>query len=222
MGKQQAADGPTSEPGKKSRERTCAACRQTDAPDEMVRWVCGEAGDVVPDLLGKNFGRGAWLHPRPSCLNRLQSSLARSFKAPVQTTAEQGVELLRQAAANHVRKLAGALRRQNLCAVGGTAAKEAWVEGQAVGIVLASDALSVAREAWLTEAVAAGSVRVWGTKDEWGQLLGRAEVGVLAITEERLAKRVFGAIAMALLTPEAALGGKMNRSPDKRPASEVE
>ena len=48
-------------------------------------------------------------------------------------------------------------------------------------------------------AVPLGKARVWGTKDDLGQLTGRPEVGVLAVLDQRLATGLFGAIAMALL-----------------------
>ncbi len=68
-------------------ERTCVGCRQASEPDALVRFVLGLDGEIVPDLAGGAFGRGAWVHPSPECLARAPRSMARSFSAQVKTSA---------------------------------------------------------------------------------------------------------------------------------------
>ncbi len=63
----------------------------------------------------------------------------------------------------------------------------------------AQDAAAAADSWALREAVAEGRARIWGTKDQFGRLFARSEVGLLALVDESLARSVFGAIAMALL-----------------------
>src|SRR4051812_45967106 len=75
--------------------RCCAACRSESDPATMIRWVRSPMGEVAPDLGRSSFGRGAWLHADPRCLGKLNAALSRSFRAPVTTTAEQGLLLLR-------------------------------------------------------------------------------------------------------------------------------
>jgi predicted RNA-binding protein YlxR (DUF448 family) len=43
-------------------------CRERAVKTELVRVVAGPGGTVVPDPQGRMPGRGASLHPDPSCL----------------------------------------------------------------------------------------------------------------------------------------------------------
>lgn len=60
-------------PGKHIPQRTCVACRETDAKRELVRIVRSADGRVQIDLSGKGRGRGAYLCRNPTCwANALQ------------------------------------------------------------------------------------------------------------------------------------------------------
>lgn len=192
--------------GAKKPVRTCAACHGTEEPDSLVRWVIDPEGNVVPDLASRSFGRGAWLHPRQDCVRKVTAALSRSFKQRVVTSPEQAIELLCRA--GHARALAliGAARRQRLLAVGSQAVTDAVGAGQARAVVVALDSGAGARLPAVAEAVRAGIARPFSTKDELGGLLSRPEVAVLAVLDERLARGLFGAIAMALLGPQNGLG----------------
>lgn len=48
-------------------QRTCVACRVTDAKRALVRLVRTDAGRVEVDLSGKRNGRGAYLCRQPAC-----------------------------------------------------------------------------------------------------------------------------------------------------------
>ncbi|WP_083938933.1 YlxR family protein [Gleimia europaea] len=51
--------------------RTCIGCREVATPNELLRCVYSEAlGTVVSDPRRSMSGRGAWIHPRQSCLDR--------------------------------------------------------------------------------------------------------------------------------------------------------
>src|SRR5580704_9250075 len=60
-------------------ERTCVGCGLRDAASAMVRLVVAE-DEVVFDLAGSAFGRGAHLHARPDCIAKAPRGLARTFK----------------------------------------------------------------------------------------------------------------------------------------------
>jgi len=194
----------TARKGSKSNPtRTCASCQKEDTPLALVRFVRADDGQVYPDLKASRVGRGAWVHPRPECLKKLQQALSRSFKAEVKTTTLEGLNLLAQAARVRVRHLLGAARRESKLALGGTLVQEAWERGQAEILIVASDARAAAELSCVKQAIGAGRARVWGTKDGLGQLLGRPDVGVLAVLDERLAAALFEAIALGLLAPDA-------------------
>jgi predicted RNA-binding protein YlxR (DUF448 family) len=48
-------------------QRTCIACRRTDAKRGLMRLVRGVDGHVVLDPTGKRAGRGAYLCHDPAC-----------------------------------------------------------------------------------------------------------------------------------------------------------
>lgn len=200
----------------RSRERTCAACRTATRPEELIRWVRDDQGAVVPDLKGTGFGRGAWLHPSRQCLSRFATALSRSFRAPVTTSREQALELLRIAADKRIRDLLGAARRQRKLALGSAAVEDALGKQQARLVVVARDARAAAELPGVRRAVAAGSAAAWGSKERMGQIVGRPEVGVLAILDDRLATALFDAIALAHLQgpppPASGSTGRMDVS----------
>ncbi|WP_183319236.1 YlxR family protein [Flexivirga oryzae] len=57
--------------------RTCVGCRARDERSALLRVVALAGNDaahddvagLVPDERGRLPGRGAWLHPRPDCLD---------------------------------------------------------------------------------------------------------------------------------------------------------
>lgn len=179
--------------------RTCAACRREVEPAELIRWVKDDEGAVVPDLSGRSFGRGAWVHPTMDCLAHLKKSLSRSFKAPVTTSDEEALSLLNQAANHRVKQLLATGRRQNLLIFGVDSVEAAYREGKVGYLVVAVDAKSAAKSSCVADAVGKGKAAAWGTRATLGQLLGRPEVGILAVRDRGLARSLFGAIAMALL-----------------------
>lgn len=92
-------------------ERTCIVTRETRPQDELMRFVLGPEGAVVPDLRRKLPGRGAWVTPNAATLavavkRRLFS---RAFKAE----AAPAPALVDEVDAALLRDLAGALALAN-------------------------------------------------------------------------------------------------------------
>ncbi len=54
-------------------QRTCIACRQEEGKRSLLRLVRTGEG-VVLDVTGKKAGRGAYVHPQPSCWERALST----------------------------------------------------------------------------------------------------------------------------------------------------
>jgi predicted RNA-binding protein YlxR (DUF448 family) len=51
-------------------QRSCIATGETGAPERMIRFVVGPAGDVVPDLARRLPGRGLWVKAQRSAVER--------------------------------------------------------------------------------------------------------------------------------------------------------
>jgi predicted RNA-binding protein YlxR (DUF448 family)/ribosomal protein L30E len=192
-------------------ERTCIGCRATGSPEELVRLVLGPDGEVVADLGGGAFGRGAWVHPRPECLSAaVPRGLERSLRGKVSGTALAVAAQIRLSAQRRLLALLSSARRSKNAAVGSTAVKEAALSDAARLYIVAIDARASAETPWVERAVAAGLAVAFGTKLELGKALGGLEeVGVVAILDDGLARAIGRAHALANL-------------PEPRPGRDVE
>lgn len=207
-----------------AKARTCIGCRAADLRSQLVRMVVSPEGQVLFDLSGGAFGRGAWTHPSEACLKRaakvmqsgvqkrvhatassttsatasgLESDATTSAPVPASDDASRAVPEVRldslltalaEAAGRRAAGLLSAANRAGHLALGGDAAKAMFAEGRARLVLLATDARSASREAWLESAITKGLVVGWARKSELGALLGREELAVLVITDEGLAR----------------------------------
>ena len=75
-------------------ERTCVACRQTNAKRQLVRVVRGPDGSVTIDPSGKRSGRGAYLCSTPQCWEAglKRGILPRALK--IETIPEDNLQVL--------------------------------------------------------------------------------------------------------------------------------
>jgi uncharacterized protein len=69
-------------------ERTCIVTRRTGSPAELIRFVVGPDGQVVPDLKGGLPGRGAWVTATAEAVGQAvkRRAFARAFKAEVKAS----------------------------------------------------------------------------------------------------------------------------------------
>ena len=70
---------------KKSPVRQCLGCREHKPKPELIRVVRSPEGEVSLDFKGKKPGRGAYVCPDPTCLQKARKSraLERAFSAPL-------------------------------------------------------------------------------------------------------------------------------------------
>lgn len=200
--------------------RTCVGCGEGAPQASLVRLVLTEdsAEPVVVDLVGKAFGRGAWVHPRLSCLEgAAKRGLARSFKAPVRVQATRLTEQLAVAGARRLTGLLLAAHRSRLLAVGADAVTDAQGRGEAHLVWLAEDAAAASRLSAVELARQAGELVQWGTKVQLGAALGRPETAIVAVLDARLASAVRTAVAVASVvrpSPQSS-GGSGAQSVDE-------
>ena len=70
---------------KKIPVRQCLGCREHKPKPELIRVVRSPEGEVSLDFKGKKPGRGAYVCPDPTCLQKARKSraLERAFSAPL-------------------------------------------------------------------------------------------------------------------------------------------
>jgi len=66
--------------------RTCIGCNEAKPKRELIRIVKTSAGDVEVDLTGKKNGRGAYICPSTSCLEKAIKTkrLSRAFEMQIE------------------------------------------------------------------------------------------------------------------------------------------
>lgn len=184
-------------------KRTCVGCHAEVDAAELVRIVLGPDGELVPDPRGGAFGRGAWIHPRPECLTRaVPRGVARALKANVKTDAGELASAMRRAGVRRLLGLVGAAWRARKAAVGATAVEEVLEKRDDCLVLVATDAQSAAAGPGVTRAVGRGRALAASTKADLGGVLGRAEVGVVAILDVGFERPLREAVALSeLLLP---------------------
>lgn len=184
--------------------RTCIGCRSAASRADLVRMVAGPDGEVIFDLSGGAFGRGAWSHPTENCLRRAAKVLrqggnkaALALQPDADTVGlESLLSTLDEAANRRAKGLLSAAHRAGHLALGGDAAAEKFAVGHARLVVIATDARAAGRESWLETAVASGLVVGWSSKAELGALVGRNELAVFVVTDEGLARSLRKVLAL--------------------------
>jgi len=194
-------------------ERTCVGCGLRDAASAMVRLVVAE-DEVVFDLAGGAFGRGAHLHPRPECIEKAPRGLARTLKRDPKVHARELAARLSAACDRRMSGLMMAARRTNGLAVGADASLEAIRRGAPL-VVVAVDAGKIAQTLEVQGAVAEGRAIAWKAKNELGALLGEEAVAICAVRHAGIASELkvlrAAADAAAVATRE---GAECSRRPE--------
>lgn len=137
-------------------DRTCIVTREAETPEELIRFVAGPDGRVVPDLKRQLPGRGCWVKIDRSLVDRaVQRKLfARALKRDVKADPELGTLVDRLIAADLVGMMNMA-RKAGQFVSGATKVDAAVRSGAALAVFHAADAASdgvrkidQARKAW--------------------------------------------------------------------------
>jgi uncharacterized protein len=127
-------------PGKGGTERLCVVTRDVLPIDDLIRFVVGPDGAVVPDLKRRLPGRGAWVTARRSVVDEAvrRKVFARSFKREVRTAPDLGAQVERQLENAALDALAMA-HKAGRVAIGFAKTESAVASGPVVGILTASE-----------------------------------------------------------------------------------
>jgi len=166
----------------------------------------GDPPALVPDIRRRAPGRGVSVHPRYSCLSTAVKAGAfkRAFRRELKTNA---AELAQHARGQYSRRADGllqaGLRSRNL-AVGTDSVREAMASRSVRLLVVADDAAGRRDELVAQAERLDGRCIVYGNKEHLGELLGRPEVGVVAVRDDRLAEEIRrAALSVAELAEDA-------------------
>ena len=116
--------------------RTCVVTRRKLAPSELIRFVLGPDGQIVPDVAQKLPGRGVWVECREETLRRAVDTKAFARALRRRVTADD--QLPERVGWLLVRRALDALSLCNKAGlvVTGSVKVNAWIESGADGILL--------------------------------------------------------------------------------------
>ena len=122
-------------------DRTCIVSRERREPDELIRFVVGPDGAVVPDLKRKLPGRGCWVSADRLHVEKAvaKNSFARAFKRQVDVSphlADQIDQIMVKSALGAV----GLARKAGAVALGAAKVDNAVRSGEALCVLHATDA----------------------------------------------------------------------------------
>lgn len=167
-------------------QRTCVACREARDKEELIRFVLDPDRNVVPDILGKLPGRGAYACTRQRCVLTAvaKRQFARSFRGEVRCA--PGEDIVRQVAALFEERLASYLSLANKAGKvvsGSDMVMEALRRPKKPGVVLIASDISTdigAKVVFLAERAGVDHYILFD-KDRIGALIGKGARSVVAV-----------------------------------------
>lgn len=186
--------------------RTCLATGEARAPDDMIRFVVGPEGRIVPDVARKLPGRGLWVTATRAAVERAiaRKAFARAARRAVTVDADLPARLQRLLRERALEALA--LARRAGVAVGGFGKVEERLRSGRLGLIVC------AREAHTSDGRAKLAGRGIDVVDfvdaaSIGRVFGRDDATYIGIAAGPAARRVSADIGRW-----AAYGGEPDQS----------
>ncbi|WP_163265108.1 RNA-binding protein [Chelativorans alearense] len=122
-------------------DRTCIVTRQARQPEELIRFVAGPDGAVVPDLKRNLPGRGCWVGAEKGLVEKAAAKnlFSRALKAPV-TVPPDLAEMVDSLLAASALGALGLARKAGAVALGATKVEMAVRGGSAAAVLHAAEA----------------------------------------------------------------------------------
>lgn len=168
--------------------RTCLGCREARGKEELLRFVLAPDGTVVPDILAKLPGRGAYTCFRRECLRQAvtRRQFSRAFRgeakvAPADVLAAQIDERLRERIASYL----ALANKAGKIVSGSDMVMEKMRKRGRIGIVLLATDISVEIGEKVAELASREGIPFFRLldKDRFGELLGKGLRSVVAVEE---------------------------------------
>lgn len=122
-------------------DRTCIVTRKAAAPDDLIRFVVGPDGAVVPDVKRSLPGRGCWVTADRVHVDKAaaKGAFARAFKAKVEIPADLGAMVDAILAKSALGAL-GLARKAGQMALGAAKVEAGVRSGEALAVLHAHEA----------------------------------------------------------------------------------
>lgn len=122
-------------------DRTCIVTRRPAGPDELIRFVAGPDGAVVPDLKRNLPGRGCWVTADREHVDKATKKglFAKALKSETQAPADLG-DLVDRLLAKSALGTLGLARKAGAVALGATKVEAAVRSGTALLVLHAAEA----------------------------------------------------------------------------------
>ncbi len=174
-------------------QRTCLGCRQVMDQDQLFRFVCSPAGEILADLKGRLPGRGAYLCNSRECIETAvrKKQFDRAFHRACQpVTGKALVEDVARVLLAHLASLLGMARKSANFVAGSNAVLDALSRKKPLAVVILAGDISLQigekiRHKALMQKV---MTTVLFDKLELGRILGRAERSVVGLPDGKLAE----------------------------------
>jgi predicted RNA-binding protein YlxR (DUF448 family) len=170
-------------------ERTCIGCRSILKKDDVIRIIAGPAG-VLIDYREKLEGRAAYICPRVACIEKalrketLMKALRINVKPP---DVSAFVSQLEADISEKIRSLLRITLKAGKLAAGYSAVQDALEKGRVALLLYAQDLSAGTREKIAVEGQESVRQATLLTREDFGSILNRELVGVIAILDNGLA-----------------------------------
>ncbi len=171
--------------------RTCVVSRRRGEQSEFLRLVLSSAGEVCVDYRARLPGRGAWVSPEREAVEHLEKRpkvLSRAFKQQVNC---QGLlDKVRAANLLAIKDCLSLATRSGVLAGGAQQVHDVLVTGEAVAVVVASDA---SRRAVTEIRKHAGTLPIHSlplNRAQLGALVGKGTRAALVIRPGKVGRRL--------------------------------
>lgn len=179
--------------GRHRPQRTCLGCRQVHDQSRLVRFVRSPEGTVLVDYREKLPGRGAYTCLNVECIKQAVSR--RQFDRAFRTACQQlSVDVLTgeltDALHEHLAALLGMARKSSQALSGGNQVLDALDRPEKLAVVILAEDVSEGVAEKIERKARGRGIPCFrfSTKADLGQLLGRGERSVTALTKGRLAE----------------------------------
>ncbi len=173
--------------------RTCIACRESAAQDELIRYVVAPDGAILVDYQHKLPGRGSYTCFTQECITRAvqRNAFVRSYKnTQVSIDVDQLISSLKAQVTTRVLNLLGMARKAGLVASGSQLVLSTLRDARDIAFVLLATDVTQGIGSKVRQQAARAGVPLLECFDKatMGQALGLSERSVLAVTKSPLAQ----------------------------------